>query len=77
MLRGGFPLSVLNPLKLVPEVCGIFCATANAIEVLVAESGAGRRGIAGVIDGDSPLGVETDEDVRDRKAFLRQIGYKL
>jgi len=77
MLRGGFPLSVLNPLKLVPEVCGIFCATANAVEILVAESAAGRRGIAGVIDGDPPLGIETDEDVSERKAFLRRVGYKL
>jgi len=77
MLRGGFPVSVLNPLKAVPEVCTIFCATANPVDVLVAESPAGRRGIAGVIDGDPPLGVETDEDVRERKAFLRRIGYKL
>ena len=77
MLRGGFPLSVLNPIKLVPEVCGIFCATANAVEVLVAVSAAGRRGIAGVIDGDPPLGIENEKDVGERKAFLRKVGYKL
>lgn len=76
MLRGGFPVSVLNPVKAVPEVCGVFCATANPVEVLVAVSGRGR-GIAGVIDGEPPVGVETDADVADRHLLLREIGYKL
>ena len=75
-LRNGFPVSVLNALKLVPEVCRIFCATANPVEVVVAETGQGR-GILGVVDGGSPLGVETPDDVVERKALLRRFGYKL
>ncbi len=75
-LRNGFPVSVLNALKAVPEVCTIFCATANPVEVLVAATAAGR-GIVGVIDGGSPLGVEADADVAERKALLRRFGYKL
>lgn len=75
-LRGGFPISVLNAVKLVPEVCRIFCATANPLEVVVAETEQGR-GILGVIDGGSPLGVETEADVAERKALLRRFGYKL
>ncbi len=74
--EGFFPVNVLNALKLVPEVCRIFCATANPTEVVIAVTGQGR-GILGVIDGASPLGVETDADVAWRKGFLRQIGYKL
>jgi hypothetical protein len=77
MLRGGFPLSVLNPLKLVPEVCTVFCATANPVNVVVAEAQGGRRGLMGVIDGEPPLGVETEDDERERKEFLRRVGYKL
>ncbi|MBE0620997.1 MAG: adenosine-specific kinase [Burkholderiales bacterium] len=73
---GYFPVNVLNALKLVPEVCRIFCATANPTEVVVAATDQGR-GILGVIDGASPLGVETEADVAWRKGFLRQIGYKL
>ena len=73
---GFFPVNVLNALKLVPEVCRIFCATANPVEVVVAETAQGR-GILGVIDGASPLGVESEADVAWRKGFLRQIGYKL
>ena len=73
---GFFPLNVLNALKVVPEVCRIFCATANPTEVVIAQSEQGR-GILGVIDGASPLGVETEADVAWRKGFLRQIGYKL
>lgn len=73
---GYFPVNVLNALKLVPEVCRIFCATANPTEVVMAQTEQGR-GILGVIDGASPLGVETDADVAWRKGFLRQIGYKL
>jgi len=76
LLRQGFPVNVLNQVKLVPEVCGIYCATANPVEVLVARTERGR-GIVGVVDGESPLGVEKDEDVRDRHALLRKIGYKL
>lgn len=77
MLRAGFPLNVLNPLKLVPEVCNVLCATANSVEIVVGESEGGRRGLVGVIDGDPPLGVETEDDARERKEFLRRIGYKL
>jgi adenosine/AMP kinase len=75
-LRDGYPVNVLNQLKQVPELCRIYCATANPVTVVVAESDAGR-GILGVIDGEPPLGVETDADVSDRKALLRTIGYKL
>jgi adenosine/AMP kinase len=73
---GFFPLSVLNALKMVPEVCRIFCATANSVEVIVAETEQGR-GILGVIDGGRPKGVEDEDGVRWRKDFLRKIGYKL
>ncbi len=75
-LRGGFPVSVLNALKLVPEVCTIFCATANPVEVLVVATATGR-GIVGVVDGGAPAGVETDADVAERKQLLRRFGYKL
>ncbi|MGC8634923.1 MAG: adenosine-specific kinase [Candidatus Limnocylindrales bacterium] len=75
-LTGGFPVSVLNAVKAVPEVCRIFCATANPVEVVVAQTEQGR-GILGVIDGASPLGVENEEDVADRMALLRRLGYKL
>ncbi len=73
---GFYPLNVLNTLKMVPEVCRIFCATANPTEVVVAETSQGR-GILGVVDGSSPKGVETEEDIAWRKGFLRQIGYKM
>ncbi|OMZ89871.1 hypothetical protein AQ932_06015 [Burkholderia pseudomallei] len=72
---GFYPLNVLNAIKAVPEVCRIFCATANPTEVVVAQSDQGRS-ILGVVDGFSPLGIETDEDVRWRKDLLRNIGYK-
>jgi len=75
-LREGFPVNVLNQLKLVPEVCRIYCATANPVEVIVVQTERGR-GIAGVVDGESPRGVETDEDVVARHELLRKIGYKL
>ena len=75
-LEGGFPVSVLNAVKSVPEVCRIFCATANPVEVVVAETDQGRA-ILGVVDGSSPLGVETEQDVAERKALLRRFGYKL
>lgn len=67
---------MLNPVKAVPEVCTIFCATANPVDVLVAVTDRGR-GIVGVIDGQPPVGVETDADVADRRRLLRDIGYKL
>jgi uncharacterized protein len=76
LMENGFPISVLNTVKAVPEVCRIFCATANPVEVVLAESGGGRA-ILGVVDGVSPRGVETEEDVRARVGFLRKIGYKL
>ncbi|HEY5479648.1 MAG TPA: adenosine-specific kinase [Gaiellaceae bacterium] len=75
-LREGFPVNVLNQLKQVPEVCRIYCATANPVEVIVVQTERGR-GIAGVVDGESPRGVETDEDVVARHELLRRIGYKL
>ena len=74
--EGFFPVNVLNAVKQVPEVCHIFCATANATEVIVAETEQGRA-ILGVVDGFKPIGVEDDQDIAWRKAFLRQIGYKL
>lgn len=76
LLRNGFPLNVLNPVKAVPEVCTIFCATANSVDILVAVTARGRC-IIGVVDGQPPIGVETDADVSDRRALLRTIGYKL
>jgi len=74
--EGFYPVNVLNTIKMVPEVCRIFCATANPVEVVVARTEQGR-GIVGVVDGASPKGVEGDEDIAWRKGFLRQIGYKL
>ncbi len=76
MLSGGFPVSVLNPIKSVPEVCTIFCATANPVEVVIAATKQGR-GVVGVIDGAPPVGVETSADVDWRRAVLRDLGYKL
>lgn len=76
LLRNGFPVNVLNQVKQVPEVCTVFCATANAAEVLVAETSRGR-GVVGVVDGSVPAGVESPSDEVDRKALLRRIGYKL
>jgi len=76
LLRDGFPINVLNQVKNVPEVCGIFCATANDVHILIAVADQGR-GIIGVIDGSPPVGVETDEDVAARHQLLRSIGYKL
>ncbi|HEX2895420.1 MAG TPA: adenosine-specific kinase [Marmoricola sp.] len=76
LLREGFPVNVLNQVKAVPEVCQVFCATANPVQVLVAVTDQGR-GVIGVIDGQPPLGVETQDDVQDRQRLLRQIGYKL
>jgi hypothetical protein len=75
-MEGGFPINILNTVKNVPEVCRVFCATANPVEVVVAETAQGR-GILGVIDGLKTQGVETDADIKVRKDFLRKIGYKL
>ena len=74
-MRDMFPVNVLNAIKNVPEVCRIFCATANPVEVLVVETELGR-GIVGVVDGFSSKGIETETDIRERKGFLRAIGYK-
>lgn len=74
--EGFYPINILNTLKMVPEVARIFCATANPTQVIVVETEQGR-GIAGVIDGFSPKGVEAEKDVAWRKGFLRTIGYKL
>ena len=75
LAEGFYPINVLNAVKGVPEVCRIFCATANPTEVLVAETEQGR-GILGVVDGFSPQGIEADKDIAHRKEFLRMIGYK-
>ena len=74
-MREGYPINVLGRIKDVPEVCTIFCATANPVEAIVAESDQGR-GVLGVIDGFPPKGVETAEDAAKRRGFLRMIGYK-
>jgi len=73
--EGFFPINVLNAVKSVPEVCRIFCATANPVQVITAESNGGKA-VLGVVDGESPKGIEEDEDIAWRKNFLRQIGYK-
>jgi len=75
VLDGAFPVNILNAVKNVPEVCRIFCATANPLEVVVGQTASGR-GILGVIDGSSPKGVEGAADIQWRKDFLRKIGYK-
>lgn len=75
LLRDGFPINVLNQIKNCPEVCRIFCATANPLEVIVVEREQGR-GVVGVVDGASPAGVETEKDQKVRREFLRKIGYK-
>lgn len=76
MMQNAFPVNVLNAVKSVPEVCGIFCATANPVEVIIAETETGR-GVLGVIDGFKSKGIETEKDVVERKNLLRMIGYKL
>lgn len=75
-MRDAFPISVLNSIKAVPEVCRIYCATANPLEVVVAQTDQGR-GVLGVIDGSPPKGVESDDDAAERRDLLRHIGYKL
>jgi len=74
-LRDGFPVNVLGRIKNLDEVCRVFCATANPLQVIVAETDLGR-GVLGVIDGLTPLGIEGDEDKQERIDFLRKIGYK-
>ena len=75
-LKNAYPINVLDKIKKVPEVCTIYAATSNPLEVIIAETKQGR-GIAGVIDGLKSKGIETEEDIRARKEFLRKIGYKL
>jgi adenosine/AMP kinase len=74
--EGFYPINVLNTVKMAPEVCRIFCATANPVQVIIAETEQGR-GIIGVVDGVPTKGIETDDDVAERKRFLRMIGYKM
>ena len=76
LMKGAFPINVLNAVKNVPEVCRIFCATANPVQVIVAETELGR-GIIGVVDGEPPLGIEDEAAKAQRKDFLRMIGYKM
>ena len=75
VLRESYPINILSRIKDVQEVCGVLCATANSLEVLVVDNGRGR-GIVGVIDGEKPKGVEGESDIADRKDLLRKIGYK-
>ena len=74
-MREMYPINVMQRLKAVPEVCSILAATANPLQVLVAETGQGR-GVIGVVDGFSPKGIESEKDIEERKKFLRKIGYK-
>ena len=74
-MKDGFPINVLGRIKEVDEVCHIYCATANPLEIIIAERQQGR-GVLSVIDGGAPLGIETEEDKQERSAFLRKIGYK-
>lgn len=76
LMKNGYPINVLNRIKLVPEVCRIFCATANPVEVIIITTEQGN-GILGVVDGFSPKGIEGEPEKKDRKEFLRKIGYKL
>ena len=76
LLGNAFPINVLNAVKMVPEVCQIYCATANPVEVILAETEQGR-GVLGVVDGAKPKGIETEQDVAARKDFVRKIGYKV
>jgi len=76
LMKNGYPINVLNRIKLVPEVCRIFCATANPVEVIVVTTEQGK-GILGVIDGLAPKGIEGEQEKKERKEFLRKIGYKL
>ena len=75
LLQGVYPINVLNQIKNVPEVCHIFCATANAVQIIVAATEQGRA-FVGVVDGSTPRGIETERDVQERKQLLRKFGYK-
>ncbi|MDQ7821693.1 MAG: adenosine-specific kinase [Candidatus Eremiobacteraeota bacterium] len=75
-LSGSFPINVLNAVKMVPEVCHIYCATANPLQVVIAETDSGR-GIMGVIDGVKTMGIENEDDIAERKSLLRRFGYKM
>jgi adenosine/AMP kinase len=75
-MEGGFPVNILNTIKNVPEVCSVYCATANPVDVIVAATERGR-GILGVIDGMKSKGIETEEDIKSRKELLRKFGYKM
>jgi len=76
LIKNAYPINVLNAIKAIPEVCNIYCASANPIEVIIVETDMGR-GILGVVDGGKPKGIESSEDIAWRKEFLRKIGYKL
>ena len=76
LIRNAWPINVLNTLKLVQEITTVYCATANPVQVIIARTDKGRA-IVGVVDGETPLGVEKEEDIRERREFLRKIGYKL
>ena len=76
-IKNAYPINVLNAIKQVPEVCSIFCATANPLSIVIIEDENGNRGILGVIDGFKSKGIETEKDIEERKALLRKIGYKL
>lgn len=76
LLTDAYPINILNAIKMVPEVCTVHCATANPVEVILAETEQGR-GILGVVDGLKSKGIETEKDVEERRKFLRKIGYKL
>jgi uncharacterized protein len=76
LAEGYYPVNVLNTIKMVPEVCRIFCATANPTQVILIETNQGH-GIAGIVDGFSPKGIEGEADIKWRKKFLRQIGYRV
>jgi len=75
-LKGAYPINLLRDIKQVPEVCSIFCATSNPVDVIIAENERGR-GIVGVIDGEKSKGLESESDIQERREFLRKIGYKL
>jgi hypothetical protein len=76
VIKNAYPINILNAIKQCPEICSLYCATANPVQIIVAETEQGR-GILGVIDGFPPRGVESDEEAAKRKSFLRKIGYKL
>lgn len=75
IMRNAYPINVLKKIKDCDEICTIFCATANPVDIIVLEEGE-KRGIIGVLDGGSPLGIENEDDIKERKEFLRKIGYK-